>query len=255
MATGMNNPYLPDQAQAITNQVNQNLLQNVLPQLRRGSVASGAWGNSGAGTAQGIAAGNSQQGLSNSLSNLYGTAWESDAQRQAAAAMQQAALASQQSIASMQDATNRYGLGNQFTLGQGQLALGNKTADQTYDLGNKNIGLGYYTAGNNYDLGLGGLAATNRNLDLQQNQQGYNQFWGNLQNQMGMNAAGYNTGLQQFNEPVNAMTNYANTLSPFTGLNTGTTTQQPSTGGGIAGAAGGALTMAQLLQLLQNIKP
>lgn len=58
---------------------------------------------------------------------------------------------------------------------QGQLALGNRSADQSYDLGLRSNALGNRTADQNYGLGLGQLGISQGNLDLAAQGQGYNQ--------------------------------------------------------------------------------
>lgn len=59
--------------------------------------------------------------------------------------------------------TERTNVGNQFTLGKGQLELGHKNAGITRELGLGNIGLGYRNAGINEMLGKGQLALGNLN--------------------------------------------------------------------------------------------
>lgn len=63
---------------AITNQVNRNLTQNILPQIGSGAVAAGGYGGSRQGIAEGNAIGQTNQDLSNSLANLYGQNYQQD---------------------------------------------------------------------------------------------------------------------------------------------------------------------------------
>lgn len=72
------NPYLGAQAGAITQQANQNLQLNQLPGIASGAVAAGGYGGSRQGVAEGVATGLTNQGITNSLSNLYGNAYQSD---------------------------------------------------------------------------------------------------------------------------------------------------------------------------------
>ena len=322
----MSNPYLQAQQNAIANQVNTSLLQTQMPAINRGAVLNGGYGGSRQGVAQGIAMNGANQAIANATANLQGNAYAQDQQIAAQQQMQQAQLAAQQRIAEMQDATQRYGLGNQYQLGLGNLglgftqagnqyqlglgnlALGNRQADQSYSLGQGqlanqatananqyslglgNLGLGYTQANNQYQLGLGqnanqrfglenqynlGLAQnqTQRDLgfgqlgnqatanaqnfytaqrgqDLQSNQQGFNQYLQALQAQMGLGAQQAAIGQQQQQASFNPLAQFGSLISPFTGLNGSTSTQTPSSGGGLAGAAGGALTMAQLWRLL-----
>lgn len=261
------NPFLQQQAQAITNQVNQGFLQNTIPQINMGSIASGGFGGSRQAITQGIAAGNAATGLASSLSNLYGNAYAQDQQ-----------LALQQRLAEMQDATQRLGLQNQFTLGQGNLALGQTQAANQYDLGKGNLALGQTQASNQYNLGLGNLglgqyqAQTQRDLgfgnlglgQLQANQNFYtsqrgqdlqslglgaNLYGQGTQGLLGQGQGLYNIGTTQQQAPWQALQNYAQLLQPFSGLNQTSTQTQPG-GSTLGGALGGALTAAQLWKLL-----
>lgn len=72
------NPYLADQANAITNTATQNLQNNILPGINSGAVAAGGYGGSRQGIAQGLAIGQTNQGITNSLANLYGTNYQQD---------------------------------------------------------------------------------------------------------------------------------------------------------------------------------
>lgn len=102
MATpGFSNPYLGQQATALQNQANQNLQYNLLPAVNSGAQAVGGYGGSRQGIAQGLAMGQTQQGLSNALAGMYGAAYQNDQN-----------LANALNIATMQDATNRYSSDN-----------------------------------------------------------------------------------------------------------------------------------------------
>lgn len=70
------NPYLAQQANTLSALSNQNLMQNIMPQLDHGAVAAGQYGSSRQGIAQGVAAGNAQVGLNNSIAGLYGNAYQ-----------------------------------------------------------------------------------------------------------------------------------------------------------------------------------
>lgn len=254
----MTNPYLPQQAQAITQQANNNLFNYQMPQINSGAIAAGGFGGSRQGIVQGLAIGQTNQGLSNSLASLYGNAYEADQNR----GLQQ------QSI------------NNAFTLGQGNLALGNRQADQSYALGQGNLDLGRTQAANNYSLGQGNLALGNKQAD-----NSYNLGMGNLglnsqvadqnfytaqrgqdlsQYSLGANLANtanlglssqgqqlYQNGQTQQQAPFNVLQQYAQLLSPFSGLNQ---SQSQSTPGGstFGNAMGGALTAAQIWKLLSG---
>jgi len=277
----MANPYLQDQQNAISNQVNTALLQQQMPSINRGAVLNGGYGGSRQGIAQGLAMNGANQAIANATAQMQGQAYDADQSR-----------ANQASIAAMQDATNRFGMQNQYNLGLGNLGLGYTQANQNFALGQGNLGLGFQNSNNQYalgqqqnanqltgiqnqyslgqqqnqttrDLGFGQLGntatANNQNFytnqrgqDLQAQGQGFNQYLAALNAQMGIGQGIAGIGQQQFNAPGTVLGQYGNMVSPFTGLNQTNTNTQPQTGGGLAGAAGGALTLAQLLKLLNG---
>ena len=147
------NPYLQQQTQAVTDQATQNWRQNMLPSINSGSLANNNFGSNRHAIAQGVGMANMQTGLNNTIANMNMGAWESDQNRAHQAGMQQAALAQQSEMARMQDATQRLGLGNQFTLGLGNLGLGYTQAGQNYNLGLGNLGLGFQNSANQFSLG------------------------------------------------------------------------------------------------------
>jgi hypothetical protein len=260
----MSNPYLPAQAQAITSQVTNNLQRQVLPGINQGAMASGGFGGSRQGIAQGLAIGETNQGLSNSLASLYGNAYEGDQNRSNQMQMQQAALANQSEIARMNDSTQRIGLQNSYNLGLGNLGLGNKQADNSYNLGLGGLGLQNKSLDQNYSLGLGNQSLQNKSLDqgFYTNQRGQDlQQYGlgaqlMQQGNLGLAQGGqglYNVGQQQMQNSLYPIQQYGNMLSPFTGLNQ---TQSQTTPGAstIGSALGGALTAAQIWQLLTGTK-
>lgn len=75
MSGQVDNPYLSQQATALQGMSNQNLMQNIMPQINSGAVGAGQYGGSRQGIAQGVAAGNAQTGLDNSIASLYGNAY------------------------------------------------------------------------------------------------------------------------------------------------------------------------------------
>jgi hypothetical protein len=78
--TAPSNPWLQQQGQGIMNQTNQMLGQNLLG-IQGNSVASGGLGGSRQGVAQGTAMGQASNYLSANLADMYGGAYESDANR------------------------------------------------------------------------------------------------------------------------------------------------------------------------------
>ena len=81
LSGSVDNPYLNAQAQAITNQVNSNLMNTLLPQIRGGATAAGQYGGSRQGIAESGAISGTQRQLSDALANLYGGAYENAQQR------------------------------------------------------------------------------------------------------------------------------------------------------------------------------
>lgn len=134
------NPYLQDQANAITSQANQNLQLNQLPGIGSGAVAAGGYGGSRQGVAEGVATGLTNQGITNSLANLYGTNYQQD---------QANDIARQQ-------------VGNNYNLGLGSLASQNQqqnynfyTQNRGLDQSGAQLGANLYTQGTQGNVGQG----------------------------------------------------------------------------------------------------
>lgn len=156
----------------------------------------------------------------------------------------------QQALANGGVGGSRQGIAQGLAIGQTQQAIGNAQSqlnsnayntDQQYNLGLGQLGL-------NSQLGNQNFYTAQRGLDLQQANLG-----AQLSNQgnLGLVSQGqqlYNTGQTQQQAPYNALSQYAQILSPFSGLNQTTTQSQPG-GSAIGGALGGALTAAQLWKL------
>lgn len=124
------NPYLQDQSNAITRTVTDNLQQTILPAINSQAVANGGYGGSRQGIAQGLAIGQTNQGLASALANLQSQGYQADQsynlglgalglqnqQQNLNFYTQQRGL--DQSGAQL--GANLYSLGNQGVLGQGQ---------------------------------------------------------------------------------------------------------------------------------------
>ena len=234
------NPYLQDQANAITQTATQNLNNNILPGINGGAMVAGGYGGSRQGIAQGNAIGQTNEGITNSLANLYGTSYQADQanQTQQSIAAQQAA--SQQSIASMQNATTAANNANNYNLGLG------------------NLGLGYTQAGNTYNLGLAGLGVTaqgqnqnfytqNRQLDQSGQTLGMNLANAGNAGMVGAGAGVASVGTAQQQAPWTALNNASSIYSPYTGYGqTSTNTAQGSPAGA---ALGGAIAGSTLMNL------
>jgi uncharacterized membrane protein YebE (DUF533 family) len=137
---GGSNPYLGAQANAITQQANQNLQLNQLPSIASGAVAAGGFGGSRQGVAEGVATGLTNQGLTNSLANLYGTQYQNDQQNQIA----------------------RQQVANNYNLGLGQLGVTSQgqgynfyTQNRQLDQSGAQLGANLYNQGIQGSLGQG----------------------------------------------------------------------------------------------------
>ena len=187
------NPYLDQQAAAITGQLTRNLNENVMPGLRSEALASGQYGGSRQGIAEGLAASRLNQDLAPALTNLYGTAFENAQQRKFGTASQLNDQALQNAVGN----ANRQFSGNQFN-------ASNNLANQQF---NANLGLQNNAQQmqrnqanlNNRMQGLSALQGVNGMQDQNfgnfmnalQMPQGYN--WQNLNNYSGI----VNTGAGQ----------------------------------------------------------
>ena len=127
------NPYLQDQANAITGQVNNNLQTNILPGIDAQAQQVGGYGGSRQGIAQGLAIGQSNLGLSSALSNLYGQSYQNDQNNQ----------------------TQRMGIGTNYALGLGQQANNFYTQNRQLDQSGQQLGANLYDQGMNGALRQG----------------------------------------------------------------------------------------------------
>lgn len=130
------NPYLAQMGGVIAGQVNDNLMRNVMPQIRGGAIAAGGMGSARQGVLEANALKDANKELSNSLASMYYGDYNNAMNRN----------------------LQRYQTDVGYDLGAGQLALGNKTADNTYNLGLGNLALGNRQADQSYDLGRSQLA-------------------------------------------------------------------------------------------------
>lgn len=108
----------------------------------------------------------------------------------------------------------RGGLAQQAAASQGQLALGNRSADQSYDLGLRANALGNRQADQSYGLGLGNLGVSQGNLALNQQGQQYNQDANTFNTNYGVyrdnRDTAFNQDLARTQIGAGAATNYGN---------------------------------------------
>lgn len=166
------NPYLDQMGDSITDQVNQNLSRNMLPQIGSQAVSSGNFGGSRQGVVEANAFRDANGQLANALTGMRFGDYNNTMQRQ----LQQYGMDQSYNLGQGNLALGNKNSDNSFALGQGNLALGNRQADQSYALGQGNLALGNKTADNSFTLGQGNLQLGNKNSD-----QSYNLGLGNLQ--------------------------------------------------------------------------
>lgn len=238
----MPNPYIQQSANDIASNMTRSFNQNVMPGINSGAIAAGGFG----GSRQALAQSQGMRGLNDSIgqaqTNLYSNAYNTDQSNQLQRDLSANQLSTQRDIASMNDATQRFGLQNQFTLGMGNLDLGRTQAQNQYNLGLGNLGLGQYTADQNFYSNQRGQDLTQYGLGLQASQQGQ-------QGLAGQGTQLWNLGLGQEQAGWSPIQNLGNGLSPFTGLNQSNTSTTPGASGWQNALAGG-LTAAQLWKLL-----
>lgn len=236
----MPNPYLQDQAGQISRGLTQNLNENIMPGINSGAMLAGGFGGSRHGIAQGLGIGRTQQAIGDAQTNLYSTAYNTDQQIASQQAMQQAQLAAQERMFGAQNQTQR-------DLGFGGLSNQRYGMDQTYGLGLGQLGLNSRVADQNFYTNQRGQDLSQMGLGMQMANQG----------NLGLSSQGqqlYQSGQQQQQAPWAQLGNFGNLASQFSGLNQ---TQTQSTPGAstVGSALGGALTAAQLWQLLTGGKP
>jgi hypothetical protein len=142
-------------------------------------------------------------------------------------------------IAGMNDATNRLSIGNNFTLGLGNLGVAQQNANT-----------GQQAMLNQNNLGLGQLALGNRNADISGAIAGSNIFSNAVNNGINWNDALYRSGQQQMYAPMGPINAIGGAIQPWAGLTGTGSVTTPSQGGGASGALGGAIGGAQLWNLL-----
>ena len=220
------NPYLSQIADTVTRKATDNLTTSIMPQIRGGAMMAGQFGGSRQGVVEANALKDLNQGISDSIGNIYGNAYNQAQQAKNAsalqlsgqesgeriqnnqisanAALQQAAMANQRAMQEAQLAYQAQRDNNQFQLSAGDLALRANLGLGQLGLANQQFGLEQATTG----VGLlnqasqqpiqnfqGLLDIGNLQQQDQQNQINadvarweYNQTlpWQNLQNYMGV---------------------------------------------------------------------
>jgi hypothetical protein len=144
------NPYLAQQADAITQQVTGNLNRSILPQLRGGAQSVGGFGGSRQGVVEANALNDANQGISNALANLYGADYTNAMNR----GLQQQSLDNSYNLGLGNLGLNAQNAQNSFYTSQRgqdlqQMGLGSQLA-QSANQGYLNQGSGVYDVGSQY---------------------------------------------------------------------------------------------------------
>jgi len=212
------NPYLDQQAQAMTANLTRNLNENVMPGIRSEALASGQYGGSRQGIAEGLAASRLNQDLAPALTNLYGGAFENAQNRMFGTATG----LNEQAVNNATNNANRQFSGNQFNANLGLQNNEQQIGQNTQNLSNRMQGA---NLANNAMGMLNNFNAMQDNsfdryMNTQQMPQNIN--WNNLNQYSGIISPGSGMG------GTNSQTNYKN-------MGAG------ALGGALAGAGTGAM--------------
>ncbi len=241
LSGNVTNPYLQQQADAMTANMTRNLNENVMPGIRSEALASGQYGGSRQGIAEGLAASRLNQDLAPALTNMFGGAFENAQNRMYGTAT---GLNDQ----AFQNATNNAGLqmqGNQFNANLGLQNNAQQMGQNTQNLDNRmksmdiaNNAQGLLQGNQQLQAGNQSLLSGNQQLQLggQQIQANNNNFqdqdFGSLMSAYGMPQ----------NMDWQNLQNYQNTIYPgaqLGGSSITTTKNSPSTMSSIMGTASG----------------
>ena len=238
------NPYLDQQASAITNQLTRNLNENVMPGLRSEALASGQYGGSRQGIAEGLAASRMNQDLAPALTNLYGGAFENAQNRMFG-------TASQLNDQAYQNAANNSGMnmqGQQFNANLGLQNNSQLMQKQSQNLGNRmqalNVaqgGLGLMTGANQVQAGNNMLQDNNFAQQMLALGMPQDVNWQNLNNYAGVMYPGAQLGNQSSGKNTQVSTPgivpaIMGTVSGIAGLGRG---MMGGGGGGLSSLFGG----------------
>lgn len=210
----VSNPYLENQAFAMMGNMARNLNENVMPGIRSEALASGQYGGSRQGIAEGLAMSRMNQDLAPALTNMFGNAYENAQGRMAGAAGQlnDQAYNNAQANAGRMFGADQFNAQNQLNTQQFNANLGLQNNQQQLARNTQNL--------QNRMQGLGAMQAGQQ---MQDNT--FNSYMGAL----GMP--------QAYNQ--NNLTNYANLVSQTAGM--GGTQSQTNYKNPIASALGGGL--------------
>jgi hypothetical protein len=218
------NPYLDQQAQAMTANLTRNLNENVMPGIRSEALASGQYGGSRQGIAEGLAASRLNQDLAPALTNLYGGAFENAQNRMFGTATG----LNEQAVNNATNNANRQFAGNQFNADLGLRNNEQQIGQNTQNLSNRMQGA---------NLANNAMGMLNNFNAMQDNS--FDRYM--------------NTQQMPQNINWNNLNQYAGIISPGSGM--GGTQSQTNTKNVGAGALGGALGGAGIASMLSLSNP
>lgn len=262
LSGNVNNPYLQQQASAMTRNLTRNLNENVMPGLRSEALASGQYGGSRQGIAEGLAASRLNQDLAPALTSMFGGAHENAQQRMygAATGLNEQAGNNATNNANRQLQADQFNSNlelqnndQQINQNTGNLnnrmksmdiannALGLLSGNQRLQAGNQDL----ITRGHDITRGMQGIQSGIQGLQsgAQQLQLGGQQVQANRNNFQDQDFDSYMNSLSMpQNMDWQNLQNYQNTIYPgaqLGGSSKSKTTSSPSTMGAIMGTAAG----------------
>jgi hypothetical protein len=232
------NPFLGGMADAIGQQLQQNYDRRVAPSLRGNAIAAGGYGGSRQGIAEGIALGDMQQGLANSLANLYGQSYESEQGRNLQREMQGNQLAAQRDMFGQNLGWQKQQFGSQLGEQQRQFNAGQGNWQQQFGEGQRQFDTNRWMQQQQFDMNA---LLQGTNLANQASMLPYQQLamLGGIGGQMqGLSQA-------QIDAVNNNFLRYAGVLQPGAQLGQSQVSQGPG-GSAAAGILGGGMAGYQM---------
>ncbi len=237
------NPYIQNMSNAVTNQIGRNFSENVAPSIRSNAVASGQYGGSKQGIAEGLAMSRMNQDIAQAVAPLHANAYESAQNRM----LQTGGMLNQQAQNVTENNVNRNfqaqdinarnqlqaDLSNSSNLLQA--GLNNAQRDQARNQFNANLGL----QNNSQEMQRANQDMNSRMVGLQALGMGQALQDQNYANQTQLTQQPQNYDWDQLNR-------YASIITPGAGLGGSSTSSQPSFNNPLLSAGGGALSGAAL---------
>lgn len=222
LSGNVTNPYLQQQADALTANLTRNFNENVMPGIRSEALASGQYGGSRQGIAEGLAASRLNQDLAPALTGLFGNAFENAQQRMFGTATG----LNEQAAANATNNANRQLAADQFNADLGFRNMQTESGLNTQNLNNRLQAMPIANNALGLLSGVQGLRSGEQGLQL--GAQGLQQNINNMQDQ-NFGQAITALGMPQ---DINAqnLSNYMGVIFPgaqLGGSSRGTQTQSP----------------------------